>query len=157
MQHDCVYRDTVHINHTHAQFSPQYTTFTHAHRTYWHAYRIRAPWRTLTACLIYTDLGGRVKNLGTLFRLHTAGLASTFLVLDASAETCLTRKLLSPLKLPVVVPDLAVVALLHARTTSADDAIGAELTLFPPTIPHGHAARSSRTKTFPVTSTASFC
>jgi hypothetical protein len=33
-------------------------------------------------------------------------LASTFLVLDAAAETCPTRKILRPLKLPVEVPDL---------------------------------------------------
>jgi hypothetical protein len=33
-------------------------------------------------------------------------LASTFLVLEAAAETCPTRKILRPLKLPVEVPDL---------------------------------------------------
>jgi hypothetical protein len=82
-------------------------------------------------------------------------LASTFLVLEAAAETCPTRKILRPLKLPVEVPDLTVVTLLHARTIT--DALGAEVILFRPTILAGRDAQSSRTKTFLVTSSVSFC
>ena len=54
-------------------------------------------------------------------------------------------------------PRLVVVALPHARTIVEHDPIGAEVTLFRPTIPDGHTAQLSRTKTFLVTSTASFC
>jgi hypothetical protein len=90
--------------------------------------------------------------------LSSAGaLASTFPVLDAAAATCLTRKMmLRPLEMLAVVQDLARAAFLHA-TTSAADVSGADPNFLRPTTLHGHAARSSRTKTFPVTSTASFC
>ena len=119
---------------------------------------IRDPWCTLTAFLICADLIGfvnaRVIQIVEISLSHAAGPTSTFLVLDAATETCLTRKiLLSP---PVVAPALVVVALPHARTTTAHDAIDAEVTLFRPTIPDGHAAQLSRTKTFLVTSTSSF-
>ena len=78
-------------------------------------------------------------------------MASTFLVLDAATEICLTRKILRQLKLPVVVPVLAAVALF---ATTIDDALGTDAILFRPTILAGRDAQSSRTKTFLVTSTA---
>jgi hypothetical protein len=108
--------------------------------------------------LICADLIGfvntRVIQIVEISLSHAAGPTSTFLVLDAATETCLTRKIL--LRPPVVAPALVVVALPHARTTTVHDAIGAEVTLFRPTIPDGHAAQLSRTKTFLVTSTSSF-
>ena len=64
--------------------------------------------------------------------------------------------MLRPLEMLAVVQDLARAAFLHA-TTSAADVSGADPNFLRPTTLHGHAARSSRTKTFPVTSTASFC
>ena len=102
-----------------------------------------------------SDLGGRVSALGALFRSHAAGLTSISLVSDAAAQTCLTRKILRPLKLPVVAPVLATVSLF--ATTTIVDALGTDAILFRPTIPDGLAAQSSRTKTFIVTSSASFC
>jgi len=49
-------------------------------------------------------------------------MASTFLVLDVTAETCLTRKMmLLPLKLHVVVPDLVRSA--HARMMAANSSV----------------------------------
>jgi hypothetical protein len=59
--------------------------------------------------------------------LLAVALASTFLVLDAAAATCLTRKMmLRPLAMLAVVPDLARAAFLHARTIAADNASGAD-------------------------------
>ena len=55
-----------------------------------------------------------------------------------------------------VVPDLVRASFLHVKTSAANVS-GADPNFLLPTTLHGHAARSSRTKTFPVTSTASFC
>jgi hypothetical protein len=77
-------------------------------------------------------------------------LASTFLILNAAAATCLTRTML---RLLVVDLETAHAALLHA-TTNAANVRGAEPN-FHPTMPHLHAAVSSRMKTFPAISTAS--
>ena len=86
-------------------------------------------------------------------------LASISLFLDAVAATCLslTRQMvLRPLAMLAVAQDLARAASLYA-TTSAENVSGADPNFLLLTTLHGHAARSSRTKTFPVTSTASFC
>jgi len=64
--------------------------------------------------LIYADISGnhvtaRVIKAAEPSRSHAAGQTSTSLVSDA--ETCPTRKTLRPLKLPVVAPALAELAL----------------------------------------------
>ncbi len=71
-----------------------------------------------------------------------------------AAQTCLTRKILLPLKLPVVAPVLAELTIV---VTTIVDILGTGAILFRLTIPDGLDAPSRRTKIFLVTSSASFC
>jgi hypothetical protein len=66
-------------------------------------------------------------------------LASTFLVLDVSAATCLTRQMLWLIAMFVVLLDIARVALPHATTNAENVRVADPNSLL--TRPHLHAAR----------------
>ena len=72
----------------------------------------------------------------------------------SDAETCPTRKTLRQLKLPVVAPVLAELALVAMTIV---DVLGTDAILFQLTILAGLAAPSRRMKISLVTSSASFC